>query len=466
MKTTLLAIVTVCSVALPAGALDIKAITAKPSAGNPQYGNKKAWPDLVGDEYFLKQKWPKARLLIWAHPGKAQKRRGPKLDPKDPANWIDAATGKPADAVPDMNTDVIFPDSDTGYTVEDRKPREWSCRHLTVGRGASVKPTRGASLSLFGNLWVRPGGNLYVYRTLKPSGGSDTFIRKDWPEDGKLKKLHDSGAPTLFDHADPRANPWGKQEIAFFFRHDKPDASTEFLGYVSNRDEFGNVAGTVIVGRNSRLMCGTAATFTVLKAGKLVLMDGAMAGKYANEFGRGVCIDGTVTGGTPDRPLKRDARMGIGYDNWMHLAFSVQVRNYRPGPGGITGSFSGKAIGYPARESDARLVIGWSGIGAWRGHRGWKMTEDFYDTYAKIPPKITLWIGQGTEIENVRFEDLHRGAIVLPDAGAFKSWKNVTFGKGCLSKDPKEIFREYKGKVHRSLPRLRDLPVVKKYITK
>ena len=75
------------------------------------------------------------------------------------------------------------------------------------------------------------------------------------------------------------------------------------------------------------------------------------------------------------------------------------------------------------------------------------MTESFYDTYAKLPPKITLWVGEGAEFENVRFDDLHRGAIVLPDANAFKSWKNVTFGDGCLSKDPKELFRELPGEL-------------------
>ena len=466
MKKTLIVTIAVLVFALRASALDIKAITSKPTADNPQYKDKKAWPDLVGDEYFLKQKWDKAeRLLIWAHPGEKQSRRRPRHDPANPTNWIDAATGKPAESVPDMNTDIIFPDSDTEYQVADVKPKSWSCRHLTVGRGAKVSPTRGASLSLFGNLWIRPQGNLYVYRTLKPSGSSNTFIRKDWPKDGKLKKLHDTGTPTPFDRANPKANPWGNLTVAFFFHHDKQDASTEILGFVSNRDEFSVRSGTMIVGRGSRLMCGTAASFRIAKAGKLVLLDGAMVGKYANEFGCGVFIEGTATGGRPDRPLKRDARIGIPYDNWMHLPFDVQQRNYKPRPGGVSGSLSGKITCYPAPNSNARVVIGWSGIGSWRGHRGWKMTESFYDTYAKLPPKITLWVGQGAEFENVRFDNLHRGAIVLPDANAFKSWKNVTFGDGCLSKDPSDIFREFKDRVHRGQPRLRDLPVVKKYIS-
>ena len=57
MKTTLFVpIMAIFGLALPADALDVKAITAKPTADNPQYASKKAWPMLVGDEYFPKPK--------------------------------------------------------------------------------------------------------------------------------------------------------------------------------------------------------------------------------------------------------------------------------------------------------------------------------------------------------------------------------------------------------------------------
>ena len=465
MKKTLIVVIAVLGFAMPASALDIDAITAKPTADNPQYDNKKAWPDLVGDEYFPKQEWPKARLLIWAHAGKEQKRRGPKIDPMDPVNWIDAATGKAADASPDMDTDLILPDSDVPYTVSPG--RLFACRHLTVGRNASYR----ASVKIFGNVWLRPGAKFYAYRSLMLLGTRDTFFRKDWPEDGKLKKLHDTGTRTPFVRAKPKVTPWGAGEglaVSHFFNHDKVDASTEILGYVRNRDEFAIKSGTMIVGRGSRLMCGTPAWFKVMEAGKIVLLDGAVIGKSANEFGYGVNIQGTVTGGTPDRPLKRDAKIGIPYHNWMHLTFDSQPGNYTPDPGGIAGSFTGKTTCYPAPNSDARVVIGWSGIGAWRGHRGRGLTESFFDTYAKLQPKITLWIGEEAEFDNVRFEDLHRGGIILPDANAFKSWKNVTFGDGCLSKDPNDIFREFKKEGHRGPPSIREQrswPVVKKYIS-
>ncbi|NQT38991.1 MAG: hypothetical protein HQ581_15950, partial [Planctomycetes bacterium] len=106
MKKTLFILMACFGFALPASAMDVGAITAEPTADNPRFDNKDAWPMLVGDEYFTKQKWDTARVLIWGHPDMVQRRGGPKIDPKDPANWIDAATGRPADAIPDMDTDI------------------------------------------------------------------------------------------------------------------------------------------------------------------------------------------------------------------------------------------------------------------------------------------------------------------------------------------------------------------------
>ena len=65
MKPTLFVLVTVVGIVLPANALDLKAITAKPTADNPHYGDKEAWPMLVGDEYFTKQKWDEGRTYVW-----------------------------------------------------------------------------------------------------------------------------------------------------------------------------------------------------------------------------------------------------------------------------------------------------------------------------------------------------------------------------------------------------------------
>ncbi|MDP6524256.1 MAG: hypothetical protein QGH15_08535 [Kiritimatiellia bacterium] len=455
MKTTLLVLTTIIGFVLPAEALDIKAITAKPTANSPQYENKKAWPDLVGDEYFSKQKWDKARLLIWAPA------EGAKRDIAVPASWIDAATGKPADAIPDMDTDVILPDAEKSYGI---KGGGFACRHLTVGRNVDFQPGGGKSCDVFGNVWIRPGGIFFVYRTLKLTGACNTFFRNDWPADGKLKKLHDTGGITPFDSGlvkKRESNPWSWRNdkhpsICHFFQHDKADKTTEFIGYSSTRDEARIISGTMIVGRDSRFLNGGAAIIDVDRGASLALMDGAMAGKAVNQFGS--CLrmrGGSITAGTPDRPIKRDARLGIGYSNWMNLSFSDQVVGRRGHPsdyGQPSARITGKLIGYPAEGSDARLVFGWQRIGAGGGGRGVNKTDAFNQDFAKLVPKITIWMNPGMQVENVRFEDLHRGGIVLMDAADAAKWKNVTYGDGCLSKAPKELIRVYKGRIERGRP--------------
>ena len=462
MKTTLCVLVAVLGIALPAEALDLKAIASKPAAHAPRFDDKQAWPNLVGDEYFLKQKWPKGRVLIWPHAGKSFSRSDPKPDPLDPGSWIDAATGKPADGALDMDTDIILPDADKPYKVAFKGQKNRACRHLTVGRNATFEPGGGGSLSVFGNVWIRPGGSLYIYRTLKLVGSGHTFFRNDWPADGALKKLHDTGAVVAFDPENPRKpNPWSWRanrtpSICHFFQHDKPGKTTEMIGCSASRDEVGIKAGTLIVGRDSRFLCGGAANLDVARGAAIALMDGAMTGKTVNQFG--VCCrmqGGSVTAGLPDRPLKRDARLGLGYSNWMNLSFPNQNKGRRGNSydyGRFSATLSGKLNGYPAKDSSAALVVGWQRISAGGGGRGVKATEGFNQRFAKLVPKITIWIGAETEITNVRFEDLHRGGIVLPDAAAAAKWKNVTFGKGCLSTNAKDLIREYKGKTHRGRP--------------
>ena len=90
------------------------------------------------------------------------------------------------------------------------------------------------------------------------------------------------------------------------------------------------------------------------------------------------------------------------------------------------------------------------------------------EAYAKLEPKITVMFNGQTKVENARFEDVHRGGLLMRDPADFKKWKNVTFGDGCLSKDPNDIFREFKKEGHRGPPSLREQrswPVVKKYIS-
>jgi len=472
MKKVLLALIAIigliprASEALPAGTLDIGAITAKPTANDPRFDDKEVWPDLVGDEYFTKQKWDKTRVLIWGHPGMVQRRGGPKIDPKDPANWIDAATGRPADAIPDMNTDIIMPDADTPYKVA-MGIKNFACRHLTIGRNAHLSVEAGGNFSIFGNLWVRNEGLLTSWRNTIFAGGGDTFLRYDWPADGKLKKMHDERLVTPYDpQANETDNPWmgyGRcsRSVATYLVHDKaPDKSTEVIGYVRITDEVGIKSGALIIGRDSRFVTTGPATISVAKGAKVILMDGAHCSHGMNQFPcRDWGVKGEVSGGAPDRPLRRDAYMGIGYKNWMNLPIPQQENAKKPIPttadgdkmyygyGQYSAIINGDLIGYLAESSNAHLVVCWQRISA-GGAGCWGRTDEaFKKVFPHILPKIEIWISAASKVENVQFDDLQPGGIVTKSMETFKSWKNVTFGDGCVSKDPKNLVRGYEAEL-------------------
>jgi len=469
MKKILFFIVTVCSFALPAAAMDIKAITAKLTAGNPQYKNKKVWPTLVGDEYFSKEKWEKGRTYIWnvkksleASKG-SRRRRGP--DGSDPGNWIDAATGKPATELPDMNTDLILPDSETPYKAAlgaaDKKGA--FCRHVTIGKNAAFSSwgARHHQFRLFGNLWIRSGGAMRTGQgNIVFAGDKHTFLRYDWPEDGVLKKLHDERAVSPYKkNGEIIKTPWNSNRIGTYMRHDKAQGvSTEVIGFARLADEVGIKSGTFIVGRDSRFVTTGPSSVSINKGARVVLMDGAQCSHGQNQFVNrdwGVQPGGQVTGGTPDRPLRHDAYMGVGYRNWMNLPIPKRPNDKKEIPTmadgtklyyaylGANAMIKGDLIGYPAKGTNSRLVVCWQRISS-GGAGSWGRTDDaFKEVFPRIAPKIRIEIGIDAKIENVRFDDLPRGGILTPGADIFKNWKNVSFGDACLSKDPKELIRQY-----------------------
>ena len=472
MKKALISAIAIVGYALPAGALDVEAITAKPTADKPRFENKGAWPMLVGDEYFTKEKWPEARLLIWNMDGAAKARRG-EANGRKPEDWIDAATGKPAETPPDMDTDVIFPDSDDPYLVVMAATgmRDFACRHLTIGRNAHVSVEAGGEFSIFGNLWIRNEGLVTSWRNTKFVGGADSFLRYDWSADGKLKKMHDERLVTPYDpQAKQTDNPWmgygrRSRSVATYLVHDKAAGkSTEVIGYVRITDEVRIQSGSFIVGRDSRFVTTGPATMSVAQGAKVILMDGAQCSHGMNQFPcRDWGVKGDVSGGAPDRPLRRDAYMGMGYKNWINLPIppkeNKEKKKDKPiptTPGGAKmyygyGSYStivsGDLIGYPAKGSDARLVVCWQRI-AFGGAGAWGRTDEaFKKLFLKIPPKIGLWISGESKVENVRFDDLQPGGIVTKSMETFKSWKNVTFGDGCVSEDPKDLVRGYEAEL-------------------
>jgi len=470
MKKTRLTIIATIVFCTHAYALDTGAILAKPTAANPRFDDKELWPMLAGDEYFLKQKWPKGRTCIWnvekslEMQKKSGRRRWPKRD--DPGNWIEAATGKPATRLPDMNTDLIMPDSETPYVavLDDPSRKGPFCRHVTIGRNAAFDSpaTRHHGIRLFGNLWIRPGGSMRTGQgAVVFSGGKHTFLRQEWPEDGVIRKLHDERgvAPYKVD-GEIIKSPWMTNCIGTYMGHDKAEgASTEVVGFTSLGDEVGIQSGSFIVGCDSRFVNSGPASISIKKGGRIVLMDGAHCSHALNQFVNrdwNVTAGAMVTGGTPDRPLKRDAYMGLGYRNWQNLPIPRHENNKKPIPttadgakmyysyGGYNAIVEGGLIGYPAPGSDARLVVGWQRISSGgAGHWG-RSDEAFSKVFCSFVPKIAIWISPASMIENVRFDDLHLGGIVTESIETFRKWKNVSFGDACLSKDPEDLVRGYK----------------------
>lgn len=473
MKRISLVLIAILARTFSTEALDIQAVLARPRADNPRFEDKETWPMLVGDEYFLKEKWGRTRTYIWnvEKSLEASRQRGRRHGPdgSDPGNWLDAATGKAAMELPDMETDLILPNSETPYDAplgyEDKTGA--FCRHVTVGRNATFSSwgARHHQLRLFGNLWILPGGSMRTGQgNLAFSGNKHTFLRYDWPEDGVLKDLHDERAVSPFKvDGEIIKTPWMANCIGTYMSHDKPEGiSTEVLGLVRLADEVGIKSGTFIIGRDSRFVSTGPASISVNRGARVVLMDGAQGSHGQNQFVNrdwGVQDGGEVTGGMPDRPLKRDAYMGIGYRNWQNLPIPQYENEKKPIPttadgtkmyyayGGYNAMVKGDLIGYPAPGSDARLVVCWQRIAS-GGAGSWGRTdESFQKVFPDFVPKIAVWISHDSMIENVRFDDLQRGGIVTESIETLRKWKNISFGDGCLSKDPGVLIRGYKAEL-------------------
>lgn len=423
-----------------------------PNAHQPDFENREVWPGLEGDEYFVKQEWPApSRVLIWAHSGEGNGKKHSKHDHMDPANWIDAATGESATEIPDGTTDVILPDAEKAYSVQNKDLTRLACRHLTIGKNAYLR-TRG--VALHGNLWIRPGGNMWNFGTLNLTGKNDSFIRFDWP-DQDLYGMHQNRTVVPFDPAEPKSQPWKRNLISQYLHLNKYGKSTEICGLVSSGDEIKIKDGILIVGRDSRLLSGRNSHPLIEKGATLALMDGAMVAKWTNEFYVDYILEGSITGGLPDRPLKRDAHLGLGYKNWMNISFSGQeeldskkLGQSRIGYGYVGLESKGgesSLIGYPAPGSDARLVVCWHRIASWNGYKV-NESEGFFEDYLKLLPKITLQTP--AIVKNVRFEDLHRGGLITGDSDALGDFENVSFGDGNLSDEPEKLVRHHTGGHH------------------
>ncbi len=414
---------------------------AKASASDPHFEDRAVWP-LSGKELFLKQSWAKGRLLVWARPGESAdvKNRRATLSAYDLKNWIDAATGQPPRTGPDADTDILLPASDTPYTVSWKKDEvehfPVTVRHLTVERNARWY---SSGLKAHGNIWLKRGGGMGNHGSLEPRGEGHAFFRND------------NGDPSAAERTE------GSSVSQYIQFNKKAGVSCEFFGAFSTGDEFRVLSGTLIIGPDSRVQPGRNATPYIAAEGRLVLLDGAVLAKWCNQISIvDLRVLGTLQGGLAERPLTRDAFVGISYQNTNGTKFYGNgllspPRNRsledRLVPLMVLEGAHVKTVSTDVEK--ACLVIGWNGLDA----KGWhadglafrrsdpKAQDYLKQQLDKLPKGVTAAFDAGAEVDGVRFDYFLRGGILTADPAARRSWKHVFFGQHNKAA-PEELFRK------------------------
>ncbi len=384
----------------------------EPTAHDPRFGSKQHWPNLAGNEAFVKETWPKARLLVWAHPGESGSwgRGRADLDASAAENWLQ--DGRPASTPPDESTDVLIPAADWPYFVGQKHKigLPFRTRHVTVERNARV-----AVNPVLGNVWIKKGACFHVTgfggRALKITGSARTFFRDDNDPAGWNRNT-------------------GELAVGQWLLVEKyKGGSVEFVGYVSALDELKVNEGLAIVGPDSCLTVGTASVQIVGPEAHLALMSGGYFGKRGNAGTTvlDVLVKGRLTGGLPDRPLARDATLGLSYklqglDSYRGddtrssgLPGGTPVGPAALGPFSLVLEQEGAILVHTSDPARARLRI------EWHGAVGQKDPPD-------VPREISLVLLGRFNGSAVVIDHVARRGIQLPRADAWKAWKDVTFG--------------------------------------
>ncbi len=418
---------------------------ADATAHEPHYADKAVWPDLTGRERFVGATWPKGRRIVWARPGVSAGIRGAKATAHDLSNWIDAATGKPPASLLDEHTDVFLPPADEPYTVNWRKAGGGEHQPVKV-RHVTVSPNAGwssAGAYIHGNLWIKRGGRFGNHGACRFVGAEHTFFRND-----------NTGGLGVYAY---RENPGTHMTQYFQFTKASPDVSVEVLGHSRAGDECRIEVGTIVVGVESVLQPGRNAVPYVKAEATLALMDGARFGKWCNQISDcDMELAGTLQGGLPERPLARDALFGLAYHNHNGTDFydrhtgppthGMRFHNMNRRVAGMVVSEGARIRACTEDPAKATLVIGWFGLDAkeWEVEHALKRASGEDRAYmakklAGVPKKIAVVFEPKTRVENVRFDHVAEGGLVLLDPTVRAEWKNVSYGADCAGK-PDERF--------------------------
>jgi hypothetical protein len=379
---------------------------ADATAHNPGYDVPGLWHDRVKKSLHAKQEWPKVRVLVWANPGKSAK------DGFEAKHWLE--DGKPATAPIDENTDLVLPDAKGNYWVSVGNGKKYQAakfRHLTVGSKAAMV----GHFAMRGNLWVKRGGTVQYLDSAV--GGDHCFWRID-----NIISDHDRRSTSLVDH--------------FHFKKEA-GSSQEFIGLYRSEDNWQFHSGLFIIGPDSEIGMGSRTPPKIADGAAVALMDGAKLSRRENcDWQDDLTVIGTLTAGLEDRPLKRDARLALGWKSKGKAIDSTKGGHRKPGPDdvGMVVQESGVIKVFSTDPKQARLIINCN-----KRDPNWGQIEiitrklpvsgeEAKERMQKIP-RLTDMVIKGTvDWTGIVLDDIRTGGIKVPTVPKIGSADAPVFG--------------------------------------
>jgi hypothetical protein len=157
---------------------------------------------------------------------------------------------------------------------------------------------------------------------------------------------------------------------------------------------------------------------------------------------------GTLQGGLPERPLRRDAFFGLSYHNTNGTRFyedhegdpthEMRFHSKEKRVAGMVVHKGAKLRVFTPEVTQATMVICWNGLDAkeWEVDYCMKRAgEEERTALARkldtLPKKIAVVFGPNTSVQGVRFDDVVRSGLRLVDPSLRSNWKDVLYGPDC-----------------------------------
>ncbi len=371
-----------------------KVAPAEQTAHNPNFADKTFWPADVEKTAYYKEKWEPTRVLVFAKTGDLVNGDWRSMNVKDVADaehWTE--NGKPATSGPDENTDVVFPDSKGYYsTGKAENCGSLTVRHITVGRNCDAS---FSGVHLYGNALVKPGGRLFGH-TVTFEGDKNTFMKGN--------------------------NPSYLANKTDFTKTN--NASVEVLGNWMQDDELRVRSGSLIIGPDTQYRAGDRGANRIFPGTSVVLMSGATLKVKGDKYvGKDWVFGGNLQAGTKERPLTKDATMGLSSKVRGELPYpsNIAPKSY-PTDSSLVLNSTGSITVVSADPKTARLVFCWVA----EKHNGY--TPEGIDAYAD-KETITMTLLGKAFLDGVEFHNVRLGGIMMVNPADARQWKNVTYGE-------------------------------------